>query len=372
MIRRLYVHNFRCLENFELPLAKMSTALLIGKNGAGKTTIGMALRILQKIARGENRVSSLLRPDDFTRGQSDLPMRFEIEVSLEERIYIYSLAFDLPKDFKELRVSEEKFSVDGKSVFDREIAQVRLERASRGGEAAFRIDWHLVALPIIQEGSPSDPIFVFKNWLASMIFLKPIPSMMRGDSDAETTQPEPSLNNFGSWFSGLIASSPSSYVQMDQYLKSLMPDLHDIKNPLIARESRNLIISFKLDQSIISIPFDGLSDGEKCFMICAVAIASNIAYGPVLCFWDEPDNYLGPSEVGSTIIALRRAFQDHGQLLITSHNPEAIRRFSDENTFVVFRKSHFEPTMLRTVGDLRANGEFDGSLVDALLRGDIA
>jgi len=37
VIRRLYVHNFRCLENFELPISGRSSALLIGTNGSGKT-----------------------------------------------------------------------------------------------------------------------------------------------------------------------------------------------------------------------------------------------------------------------------------------------------------------------------------------------
>jgi hypothetical protein len=32
MLQRLYVHNFRCLENFELTMKEMSSALLIGKN----------------------------------------------------------------------------------------------------------------------------------------------------------------------------------------------------------------------------------------------------------------------------------------------------------------------------------------------------
>jgi AAA15 family ATPase/GTPase len=42
MIRRLYIHNFRCLGH--------SSVLLIGKNGSGKTTVSLALEILQKIA----------------------------------------------------------------------------------------------------------------------------------------------------------------------------------------------------------------------------------------------------------------------------------------------------------------------------------
>ena len=48
MIRRLYVHNFRCLENFELPVSGQSSVLLIGKNGSGKTTVGLAWKFCRR------------------------------------------------------------------------------------------------------------------------------------------------------------------------------------------------------------------------------------------------------------------------------------------------------------------------------------
>lgn len=90
MIRRFYIHNFRCLENFELPLFGKQSVLLIGRNGAGKTTIGFALEILQRIARGTNRVGDLVKPRDFTRGRADSPMRFELEVELDETTFSYA------------------------------------------------------------------------------------------------------------------------------------------------------------------------------------------------------------------------------------------------------------------------------------------
>lgn len=371
MIRRLYIHNFRCVENFELPLIELSSALLIGKNGSGKTTIGMALEVLQKIARGTNRVGDLVTPSDVTRERFDIPMRFEIEVKLEDRIYTYTVAFELPDRSKELRVAEESLTVDGKPVFSRALAQVRLARTGQDKEADFRIDWHLVALPIVQEESTRDPIFILKRWLANMLILRPIPNMMRGDSEAETTQPNTQVSNFGAWFSGLLATSPSAYTKIDAYLKEVMPDLQDIKNPVIARESRTLNVRFKNNQGAMTIPFGSLSDGEKCFMVYALVIAANEAYGPLVCFWDEPDNFLGPAEVGPSIMALRRAFKAQGQLIVTSHNPEAIRRFSDENTLILFRNSHLEPTLVRSVGDLRTAGDIKGSFLDALVRGDI-
>ena len=92
MLQRLYVHNFRCLENFELNLKDLPSSLLIGKNGTGKSTIASALEVLQSIGRGINRVSQLIQTKDFNNGRSGIPIRFEIEVLLKEQLYKYVLA----------------------------------------------------------------------------------------------------------------------------------------------------------------------------------------------------------------------------------------------------------------------------------------
>jgi len=113
VIHRLYVHNFRCLENFELRTNDRSSVLLIGKNGAGKTTVGLALEILQRIARGTNRVNDLVKPKDFSRGRTDAPLRLEIEVKLAGQLYEYVIALEFPPGFRELRVLEEKLVAGG-------------------------------------------------------------------------------------------------------------------------------------------------------------------------------------------------------------------------------------------------------------------
>ncbi|HWZ43777.1 MAG TPA: AAA family ATPase [Candidatus Saccharimonadales bacterium] len=363
VIRRLYVHNFRCLENFELPISGHSSALLIGKNGAGKTTVGLALQILQKIARKTNRVGELAQPKDFTRGRNDVPMRFEIEVELQGKIYGYVIAFEFPKGFKELRVFEEKLSVDGKAVYTREVAQVHLARAGQQQEAAFPIDWHLVALPIVQQQST----FIFTQWLARMLIFRPLPSLILGESKEDTLEPNLPVTNYGEWFSGLLAYAPAAYAKIDEYLKHVITDLKDIKNPQVGTDFRKLVIQFANDQGSMILPFEDLADGEKCFMICALVLAANDAYGPVFCFWDEPDNYLALSEVGHFVLALRKAFQNGGQFVMTSHNPEAISSFSEENTFVLYRENHLEPTLLRPLRDIQVKGD----LVGALVRGDL-
>jgi len=368
VIRRLYVHNFRCLENFDLPVSRQSSVLLIGKNGSGKTTVGLALQILQKIARGANRVSDLIEAKDLAGGRTDVPVRFEIEIEVGQESYQYAIAFDCQKGFKELRVAEEKLSVGGQPIYSRELAQVHLARSGKEKAAEFRIDWHLVALPIIQEQSTNDPIFICKQWLARMLVLRPTPSLISGGSKEETLQPNVQVTDFGAWFSGLLAHAPSAYAKIDTYLKEVMPDLKDIKNPTVGKDSRSLVVQFSNHQGTLTLPFEDLSDGEKCFMVCALVLAANDAYGPVLCFWDEPDNFLALSEVSQFILALRKAFQSGGQFIATSHNAEAISSFSEETTLVLYRESHLEPTRVRRLDEMKTSGD----LIGALVRGDIA
>jgi ABC-type Mn2+/Zn2+ transport system ATPase subunit len=368
VIRRFYVHNFRCLENFELPIAGLSSVLLIGNNGSGKTSVGLALGVLQKIARGTNQVGELVKPKDLSHERSGVPIRLEIEVELGATRYGYEVAFELAKGLLELRVLEERLTVNGAFIYTRKLTTVHLAKVGVANEASFNIDWHLVALPIIQPNPESDPASNFRRWLSRMLILRPIPSLILGDSELETLEPNPKVLNFGAWFSGVLAYAPSAYSIIDRYLKQVIRDFAQIRNPVIGAHSRSLLVAFSNEKSALVVRFEDLSDGEKCFMICALVLAASEAYDdPVLCFWDEPDNYLALSEVQHFVLSLRKAFKSRGQFIATSHNPEAIRSFSDENTFLLYRNSHLEPTVLRPIDELKVNGD----LVGALTRGDL-
>lgn len=353
--------------NFDLNLAAKPSALLIGKNGAGKSTVGIALEILQKIARGTNRVGQLVKPRDLNRNRRDEPLRLELEVVLDGKQYQYVLALELPEDFKELRVKEERLSSAGKPVFSRDVSQVELAKTAKESAARFFVDWHLVALPIIQERSELDPLFIFKRWLSQLLILAPIPSLIIGESTSEALLPDREVSNIGEWFAGLIAYSPATYSQIDRYLKQVMPDLWDIKNPLVATDSRSIQVQFRADAASLVLPFGDLSDGEKCFFISALVLAANESYGPIFCFWDEPDNYLTIGEVGHFITTMRRSFETGGQMLVTSHNPEVLRRFSSENIILLHRRSHIEHTQIRLVSELDVTGD----LAAAMIRGDL-
>jgi hypothetical protein len=136
----------------------------------------------------------------------------------------------------------------------------------------------------------------------------------------------------------------------------------------VGGDSEQLLVRFSRenDEKSLRISFNNLSDGEKCMFLGALVTAANEYYGPLLCFWDEPDNYLALREIEHFIVALRRAFSRKGQLIVTSHNIEAIERFSDENTLSLQRASHLEPVVVKRLSETRYS-----SLYDAIKSGEI-
>ena len=350
----------------------MPTSMIIGKNGSGKSTISKVLEIIKEIAYGNSRLISndatepcLVMPSDFSLGRTDVPMRFQIEVSINDHDFMYDLALELPKGFKALRVFEEKLVIDGNVIYTREKAKISFVKQEES-ISSFQWDWHSVALPTIYVNSEDDPIQILRAWLSRMVIISPNPSQIDGVADKEAFYLERGAGNFGRWLLNVLSVNSSSVFGITEYIKDIMPDFNSIKKTGIANK---YFVSFKNSENgtVFDIPFEFLSDGEKCFFICAAIIAANQENGPLFCFWDEPDNYLSPSEISHFIRSLRRGFQTKGQLIVSSHHPEAIARFSNENTFVLTRNSHLEPIQIRSIADI----PIEGSLYEALMRGDI-
>ena len=367
MVKRLYVNNYRCLENFELNVGNMTSALIVGRNGSGKSTVREVLHVLQRIGRGVNRVGTLAALSDFSHGRIDVPMRIELEAEIKGKTFRYVLVLELPAGFREIRVSREELLVDGEPAYTREEANVRLAGDPRREDAGFRLDWHLIALPIIQDRSLQDPLSIFRTWLGQSLILSPVPPDIVGESGQGSLEPDLRLTNLAEWFRELTTQYPASYSDIEGYLKGMMPDLSVIRNKATGSESRQLLFEFIQGERTLTVPLDALSDGEKCFVAAALVVAANNAYGPLLCFWDEPDNHVGLSELNRLLLTLRKAFKRGSQFFATTHNPEAIRAFPREKAFVFLRASHLDPTRPRLASDL----DLSGDLAGALLRGDL-
>ncbi|MBI2569701.1 MAG: AAA family ATPase [Candidatus Schekmanbacteria bacterium] len=364
MIERLYVHNFRCLENFTLDFSGHRSVLVIGKNGAGKSTVLRCLALFQSICRGSNRVGDRISARDFTQHRTDHPMRFEVELTLSDKRFEYAVSFEWPASFREVRILDESLAVDGQSIFTRHHSQIQLS-----GGAAFGLDWHIFALPVINERPGERAIQDIKTFFATMILIAPIPKTMTGFSKEPSMELQDDAGNYASCLRALFGQRPAAYGVFDAYMKTVIPDFSSIENVERGESGTQLIVKFEQQnpQRSLSVEFKSLSDGEKCYFLSAYIIASNAVGSPVVCMWDEPDSHLSLSEVGHFITGLRKMTNRSGQFIATTHHPETVRKFSDETTFVLTRKSHLDPTVVRPLADL----PYSGDLINALIRDEI-
>jgi ABC-type cobalamin/Fe3+-siderophores transport system ATPase subunit len=364
MIERLYVHNFRCFENFTLDFSASPSVLVIGKNGAGKSTVLHSLTLFQSICRGSNRVGNLISASDFTQHRTDHPVHFEVELTLSGKRFKYSVSFEWPANFREARILDESLAVDGQSVFTRHQAQTQI-----AGGAAFGIDWHTVALPVINERPGERAIQDIKTFFASMILIAPIPANMTGFSEEPSSELQHDAVNYASCLRALLGQKPAAYSVFESYVKTVIPDFSSIENVERGESGTQLVVKFRRQspERSLAVEFKALSDGEKCFFLCAYVVATNTVGWPVFCMWDEPDNHLSLSEVGQFITGLRKMTNQNGQFVATTHHPETVRKFSDETTFVLTRKGHLDPTVVRTLSDFT----YSGDLINALIRDEI-
>ncbi len=335
MIRRFYVHNFRCLVNFELNLADFNSVLLVGRNGSGKSAVRDALLALRSLASGRHRLEDALPESDLNRIGDDRVLTLEIETEIESKPICYRASFELQEGNRQFRVTAESLSWKGDwSLFERTGNMIHV------GTIALPMETNQLALPILELGSDAA---AFKNWLSDILIMAPIPPLIDGESIHETLVPKRSLEDFAEWYRVVSQLNATSSARILEFLSEIWPDIRSMKNVKSGKVSRNLEFLFENGEIGLTIPFDQLSDGEKCFVIASTVQAWAENTPGAVCFWDEPDNYLSLSEVGQLILSLRRTFKNR-QFIATSHNPEAIHMFSRENTIVIHRDSHSEPT----------------------------
>ena len=174
---------------------------------------------------------------------------------------------------------DEGLSVDGNPIFTRHHSQIQLS-----GGAAFGLDWHIFALPVINERPGERAIQDIKTFFATMILIAPIPANMTGFSEEPSMELQPDAANYASCLRALLGQKPAAYSVFDSYVKTVIPDFSSIENVERGESGTQLIVKFEQQnpQRSLSVEFKALSDGEKCFFLSAYIIASNTVGSPVV------------------------------------------------------------------------------------------
>ncbi len=360
MIKRLYAHNFKCLQNFELKLDGLNSVFLLGKNGSGKTTIFDVVEIFQQIGRGATSLKDLINETSFNHGNKHLPIEFELDVIIEKKNFSYKLSIEFPENFAYPRIKNESLLVGNKAVFQRNGGQTSFNDSTH-----FLLDWHHIGLPLISVKSDDEPLAIFREWLKNIIILSPFPRHFNDLSKAESSIVLREGKNIIDWARWLLSSNPSLYITIFDFLKYRMPDLKVFKFEILGRDDKELKFTFEDGNKNFQVDFSQLSDGEKIFFLGATVIAAQMNNQSTLCLWDEPDNFVGLKELKHFIGAFRKSFEASGskaQLIMTSHNERVINNFSDHNIFVVSRTSHLSPTRVEVLENISYDSQ---TVIDA-------
>ena len=371
-IKRIYIHNFACFSNFEFKVDGKSPILVIGKNGTGKSTLLVALMVLQDIARGNADVRQIFGvPIPVASAVSNL-IRIELDVEEYGQNYSYRFAVGPSDDGKAYCIHEECLDCDGVAVFARKAGSVLSYLGGNNTTSTFNLDRNLFALSVIQSALLDDPVAIVRRAFVNMFILQPVPQLMKPDANEATAILVKHCDTFASWLLYMLSSWPAAYGEMDRYLREIFPDFKSLITIGNQALGKNYYVQFEKDGSILPVLISRLSCGEKCQLIAAAIMAINAVSDGAVCVWDEPTNYLALNEVGQMMTALCSSFRKKGQLIVTAHSDEAILRFNDESTYVFSRKTHLDPVLPpATLADLRARKLLVGDLSTALRLGGV-
>ncbi len=360
MIERIYVHNYKCFENFEfLPNGK-TPLMIIGKNGTGKSTLVEVLRILQSLVTQVSTSVTLL-PEKIPNITA--PVRFELEIEAEGHSFEFRVAVEYAKETRAFVVVEERLYHNNEPIILREKEKVEAFRNQV--KSSYTIDQHVIALATMPTSpSTEEPLAIFRHLMFLMTILKPIPSQMRADFKRQFLMRLPPMPDwfldtgcleFVPWLQSQFATFPELYPKIQDVLTEFLPDLKSFKFDRASDGQYRLWVVFHLSRaggqysnrmSERTILFDELSDGEKCFFIAAAIRALNtVSPRHLTCIWDEPDNYLSVKEVNAFMSSLCADFYKKGQIIFFSHNEDAIRAFTKDEILIFRRRSHLDPIL---------------------------
>lgn len=359
MLKAITINHYRCIEDLRLDFSDLNSVLLLGRNGAGKSTVMNVMSLFQRLSFGEVDVNRLFSLSDFAYGDVSRPICIGIEFENNGLSYSYQIAIENQGD---------------KLVAKSEIVKCNETFVWNGreddGSSSPKLSSGVLILPLIVGDDASDPLVQVRDSLRRLVIVSPQPSVMRAQAGLAGLRLLPDASNCIAWFDEIHGKNLGTSPKITSALKKLFSNEIESFSWKLQGGVKHLNIFFKhLDNTDIELDFDGLSDGEKCFVLASFLSVKVAEEKDVVCFWDEPDNYLAVSEVSRFITALKKMFRrNRGLLIVTSHNIEGIQTFGLDETIVISRNSHTNPPTVKLSTDIESDGV---TFMRKILTGDI-
>ncbi|RYZ39851.1 MAG: hypothetical protein EOO71_18440 [Myxococcaceae bacterium] len=335
MLERLYVDNFRCFVNFEWKPGRL--ALLLGKNGSGKTSILDVLwNVRELVVRGVE-ARRMFPGSSRTRWDTRLEQRVELDVRLEGELYKYSLVMEHSEaEPWESRVGSESLTCDDMALmeFDRGRLTVREGKSGAHGTLGVRTESSgLSALGPFQE---TPRLARFKKWFEEDVwYFRPDPRRMTGRTDGASSFLEVGLHNFASWYPSLVIEDLDRGIRIQEDLAEALPGF---KSLTVDKARLQLMARFAGRKGKpYSVSFEDLSDGQRA-LIALYTLRHTVLKPGRLIIFDEPDNYVALREIQPWLMAMAEAAdEEQTQVWFVSHHPEFLNQLAPSNGILFFR-----------------------------------
>lgn len=338
MITRVYVDNYRCFSAFELRPERMN--LLMGLNGGGKTSLLAVLAGLTRNLRSGAALSAIFPASELTRWDKRTTQRFEVDVALGDRDYRYLLVLEQEPETSHTSLVEEKVTCSGAVLFRYDNGHVHLHGNDGREGTSFPFRAARSFLPEIEVRPETRLLMDFLDYFGRTRVLKLLPGAISSQSGEESDSLDSDGSDFASWYRNLSQERPGDLHDLFSNLADVMPGFHSLALVGAGNQgrTRELIARFNSPTNgTYDVGFGELSDGQRVLVVL-YALLLELREGTRLLLLDEPENYVGLTEIQPWLLALDEALGDTGQLLLISHHPEVIDLLAAHQALVFERQ----------------------------------
>jgi len=347
LITRLYANNYRCLVAFEGQFDALT--VLCGANGAGKSSIFDAVRVLRDLALGDITTEQAVRYDDHTSWLDSNVTEFELHLDVQGRAFSYQVHIEQVSPTLAPRITKENAVCENKTLFERDLDGVRFDKAS-GLKTGFPLDWRKAALGSIQPANDRRDIETLQEALGKILILRPNPLGIEAESKDERSRPSLDLANLTSWFRSLSQEQEWTDL-LREGLRDVWSDFKSFRLVNTGLQAKELQLRFDSSgrSGDLTLTMDQLSDGEK-MLIGLHMMRTALATGAVnTLLVDEPDNFIGLPELQPWILSLME-LTGGAQAMVISHSAEILNASAEQFGRYLWRDNH---TSLTRIGPLR-------------------
>lgn len=340
MLRRVYVDNYKCLVNFDLPLQELS--LLLGPNGVGKTSVLDVMFSLRQLLGGVAKVTDtdIFPTRTLTSWQSQDIQVFEVDVTLQDEELTYRLEVEHERPTKKARIILERLTAHKQPLFSFERGKVHLYRDDHTEGPQYSADWTESALARVpSHGEKNRRLTAFLDFVRKIMVCGLHPASFRTESTSEDSLLNRDASNFAAWYRHALQERPDLVPKFTKALQEVIDGFVGIRLVRVGQETRALMVAFQEQKERYELRFDEISDGQRALIVLYALVHLAAGQGYTL-FLDEPDNYVALTEIQPWLIELADSCGETlPQAVLCSHHPELIDYLGDDRGTLLKREA---------------------------------